>query len=75
MCQGFVDGVFVTPMLAPQLTLGSGSVKPFSLYESCVLAAPDGEFLCKCHPMKAAWYIEQGLGDVVSAEGEEFKVS
>ena len=73
MCHSFVDIVFVTPMLAPQLaalSLGGSSV-----YESCVLAAPDGEFLCKCHPSKAAWYVEEGLGDVVSAEGEECKVS
>ena len=87
MCQGLADRVFVTPMLAPQLagpSLGGSSCastpdssvseKQFSFYESCLLTAPDGEFLCKCNPYKAAWYVENGLGDVVSAEGEEFKV-
>lgn len=38
------------------------------LYHNCFLEAPDGDLLCTCAKKKAEWYVERGLGKVVTEE-------
>jgi len=45
-----------------------------ALYENCHLMAPDGQILSTCNSAKATWYVDKGLADVVSKEGEQLKV-
>ncbi|KAB7507346.1 Exonuclease 3'-5' domain-containing protein 2 [Armadillidium nasatum] len=42
--------------------------KKSPLYEGNQLLAPDGELLCRCTSKNALWYVEKGLGDLVSKE-------
>ncbi|XP_042229715.1 exonuclease 3'-5' domain-containing protein 2-like isoform X1 [Homarus americanus] len=44
------------------------STRKGPLYHNCQLTAPDGESLCTCDPKKAHWYIEKGLGVLVSED-------
>ncbi|XP_043266269.1 exonuclease 3'-5' domain-containing protein 2 [Colletes gigas] len=44
------------------------STRSKPLYYNCYLQAPDGDVLCTCDHKKAKWYINKGLGDVISEE-------
>ncbi|CAL4069078.1 unnamed protein product, partial [Meganyctiphanes norvegica] len=44
------------------------SLRKSPLYHNCQLLAPDDEPLCTCDPKKALWYVEKGLGTLVSEE-------
>ncbi|KAB7496811.1 Exonuclease 3'-5' domain-containing protein 2 [Armadillidium nasatum] len=46
----------------------SYSIRKSPLYHNSQLWAPDGEPLCTCDPKKALWYVEKGLGDLISEE-------
>ncbi|XP_068109940.1 exonuclease 3'-5' domain-containing protein 2 [Hyperolius riggenbachi] len=48
--------------------LGVGySVRKSPLYDNCFLHAPDGQPLCTCDRKKAQWYLDKGIGDLVSS--------
>ncbi|NP_001083214.2 exonuclease 3'-5' domain containing 2 [Xenopus laevis] len=48
--------------------LGVGySARKSPLYDNCFLHAPDGQPLCTCDRKKAQWYLDKGIGDLVSA--------
>ncbi|XP_069773249.1 exonuclease 3'-5' domain-containing protein 2 isoform X3 [Narcine bancroftii] len=38
------------------------------LYDNCFLHAPDGQPLCTCDRKKAQWYIDKGIGELISKE-------
>ncbi|TSO25215.1 Exonuclease 3'-5' domain-containing protein 2 [Bagarius yarrelli] len=38
------------------------------LYDNCFLHAPDGQPLCTCDKKKAKWYLDKGIGELVSEE-------
>ncbi|HEX9737256.1 MAG TPA: HNH endonuclease [Thermoanaerobaculia bacterium] len=38
------------------------------IYDSCRILAPDGELMCLVSEKKARWYLERGLGGVVSEQ-------
>uniref|UniRef100_A0A8C2CFN4 Exonuclease 3'-5' domain-containing protein 2 n=1 Tax=Cyprinus carpio TaxID=7962 RepID=A0A8C2CFN4_CYPCA len=47
--------------------LGVGySARKSPLYDNCFLHAPDGQPLCTCDKKKAKWYLEKGIGELVS---------
>ncbi|XP_053553965.1 exonuclease 3'-5' domain-containing protein 2 [Bombina bombina] len=47
--------------------LGVGySARKSPLYDNCFLHAPDGQPLCTCDRKKAQWYLDKGIGDLVS---------
>ncbi|XP_056403024.1 exonuclease 3'-5' domain-containing protein 2 isoform X2 [Hyla sarda] len=47
--------------------LGVGySVRKSPLYDNCFLHAPDGQPLCTCDRKKAQWYLDKGIGDLIS---------
>ncbi|TRZ02659.1 hypothetical protein DNTS_024395, partial [Danionella cerebrum] len=47
--------------------LGVGySARKSPLYDNCFLHAPDGQPLCTCDKKKARWYLEKGIGELVS---------
>ncbi|XP_018420590.1 PREDICTED: exonuclease 3'-5' domain-containing protein 2 isoform X2 [Nanorana parkeri] len=49
--------------------LGVGySVRKSPLYDNCFLHAPDGQPLCTCDRKKAQWYLDKGIGDLISSE-------
>ncbi|KAM3918638.1 exonuclease 3'-5' domain-containing protein 2 [Leptodactylus fuscus] len=49
--------------------LGVGySVRKSPLYDNCFLHAPDGQPLCTCDRKKAQWYLDKGIGDLVSSD-------
>ncbi|OXB74881.1 UNVERIFIED_CONTAM: hypothetical protein H355_017156 [Colinus virginianus] len=49
--------------------LGVGySARKSPLYDNCFLHAPDGQPLCTCDRKKAQWYLDKGIGDLVSTE-------
>uniref|UniRef100_A0A6J0T6M8 Exonuclease 3'-5' domain-containing protein 2 n=1 Tax=Pogona vitticeps TaxID=103695 RepID=A0A6J0T6M8_9SAUR len=49
--------------------LGVGySVRKSPLYENCFLHAPDGQPLCTCDRKKAQWYLDKGIGELVSTD-------
>ncbi|KAM4691044.1 exonuclease 3'-5' domain-containing protein 2 [Rhinophrynus dorsalis] len=48
--------------------LGVGySARKSPLYDNCFLHAPDGQPLCTCDRKKAQWYLDKGIGDLVSS--------
>ncbi|XP_069805250.1 exonuclease 3'-5' domain-containing protein 2 isoform X2 [Dendropsophus ebraccatus] len=48
--------------------LGVGySVRKSPLYDNCFLHAPDGQPLCTCDRKKAQWYLDKGIGDLISS--------
>ncbi|NXG50209.1 EXD2 protein, partial [Psilopogon haemacephalus] len=49
--------------------LGVGySARKSPLYDNCFLHAPDGQPLCTCDHKKAQWYLDKGIGELVSTE-------
>ncbi|NXK49602.1 EXD2 protein, partial [Chauna torquata] len=49
--------------------LGVGySARKSPLYDNCFLHAPDGQPLCTCDRKKAQWYLDKGIGDLVSTD-------
>ncbi|NWU90450.1 EXD2 protein, partial [Upupa epops] len=49
--------------------LGMGySARKSPLYDNCFLHAPDGQPLCTCDRKKAQWYLDKGIGDLVSTD-------
>lgn len=49
--------------------LGVGySARKAPLYDNCFLHAPDGEPLCTCDRKKAQWYVDKGIGELISSE-------
>ncbi|GCB65742.1 hypothetical protein scyTo_0013496 [Scyliorhinus torazame] len=47
--------------------LGVGySARKSPLYDNCFLHAPDGQPLCTCDRKKAQWYIDKGIGELIS---------
>uniref|UniRef100_A0A8C0X3C0 Exonuclease 3'-5' domain-containing protein 2 n=1 Tax=Castor canadensis TaxID=51338 RepID=A0A8C0X3C0_CASCN len=49
--------------------LGVGySARKSPLYDNCFLHAPDGQPLCTCDRRKAQWYLDKGIGELVSEE-------
>ncbi|XP_067223859.1 exonuclease 3'-5' domain-containing protein 2 isoform X3 [Chanodichthys erythropterus] len=49
--------------------LGVGySARKSPLYDNCFLHAPDGQPLCTCDKKKAKWYLEKGIGELVSED-------
>lgn len=44
------------------------------LYDNCILQAPDGERLSSCNYKKVQWYVDRGLGIVVSRDDEPLAV-
>ncbi|NXJ65927.1 EXD2 protein, partial [Rostratula benghalensis] len=49
--------------------LGVGySARRTPLYDNCFLHAPDGQPLCTCDRKKAQWYLDKGIGELVSTE-------
>ncbi|XP_053330562.1 exonuclease 3'-5' domain-containing protein 2 [Spea bombifrons] len=47
--------------------LGVGySARKSPLYDNCFLHAPDGQPLCTCDRKKAQWYLDKGIGDLIS---------
>ncbi|KAM9294441.1 exonuclease 3'-5' domain-containing protein 2 [Gastrophryne carolinensis] len=57
------------PRRNKQKPLGVGySVRKSPLYDNCFLHAPDGQPLCTCDRKKAQWYLDKGIGDLMSSE-------
>ncbi|XP_020375184.1 exonuclease 3'-5' domain-containing protein 2 isoform X1 [Rhincodon typus] len=49
--------------------LGVGySARKSPLYDNCFLHAPDGQPLCTCDRKKAQWYIDKGIGELISED-------
>ncbi|XP_003472425.1 exonuclease 3'-5' domain-containing protein 2 [Cavia porcellus] len=49
--------------------LGVGySTRKSPLYDNCFLHAPDGQPLCTCDRKKAQWYLDKGIGELVSED-------
>ncbi|NXG76274.1 EXD2 protein, partial [Baryphthengus martii] len=49
--------------------LGMGySARKSPLYDNCFLYAPDGQPLCTCDRKKAQWYLDKGIGELVSTD-------
>ncbi|KAJ8401119.1 hypothetical protein AAFF_G00387010 [Aldrovandia affinis] len=49
--------------------LGVGySARKSPLYDNCFLYAPDGQPLCTCDKKKAKWYLDKGIGELLSED-------
>ncbi|KAI1895218.1 hypothetical protein AGOR_G00104040 [Albula goreensis] len=49
--------------------LGMGySARKSPLYDNCFLYAPDGQPLCTCDKKKAKWYLDKGIGELLSED-------
>ncbi|XP_064169802.1 exonuclease 3'-5' domain-containing protein 2 isoform X2 [Anguilla rostrata] len=49
--------------------LGAGySARKSPLYDNCFLYAPDGQPLCTCDKKKAKWYLDKGIGELLSED-------
>ncbi|XP_018582846.1 exonuclease 3'-5' domain-containing protein 2 isoform X1 [Scleropages formosus] len=49
--------------------LGVGySARKSPLYDNCFLHAPDGQPLCTCDKKKAKWYLDKGIGELLSED-------
>ncbi|XP_053143044.1 exonuclease 3'-5' domain-containing protein 2 isoform X3 [Hemicordylus capensis] len=49
--------------------LGVGySARRSPLYDNCFLHAPDGQPLCTCDRKKAQWYLDKGIGELMSTD-------
>ncbi|XP_055906903.1 exonuclease 3'-5' domain-containing protein 2 isoform X2 [Eupeodes corollae] len=44
------------------------STRSKTLYDNCLLEAPDGELLCTCDRKKAQWYVDQNLAQQVNTD-------
>ncbi|XP_042229721.1 exonuclease 3'-5' domain-containing protein 2-like [Homarus americanus] len=83
-CQGFIDVKFSSsnkqqetgavqnnhscPPLKQKVSPRGHPMRKGPLYYNCQLRAPDDEPLCTIDPNKARWYVEKGLGVLVSNE-------
>ncbi|XP_072485604.1 exonuclease 3'-5' domain-containing protein 2 isoform X2 [Notamacropus eugenii] len=57
------------PRKQKQKPLGKGySARKSPLYDNCFLHAPDGQPLCTCDRRKAQWYLDKGIGELVSED-------
>ncbi|XP_074146574.1 exonuclease 3'-5' domain-containing protein 2 isoform X1 [Sminthopsis crassicaudata] len=57
------------PRKQKQKSLGKGySARKSPLYDNCFLHAPDGQPLCTCDRRKAQWYLDKGIGELVSED-------
>ncbi|XP_068948259.1 exonuclease 3'-5' domain-containing protein 2-like isoform X2 [Petaurus breviceps papuanus] len=57
------------PRKQKQKPLGKGcSARKSPLYDNCFLHAPDGQPLCTCDRKKAQWYLDKGIGELVSED-------
>ncbi|MBN3284207.1 EXD2 protein, partial [Polyodon spathula] len=43
-------------------------LKKSPLYDNCFLHAPDGQPLCTCDKKKAKWYLDKGIGELLSED-------
>lgn len=49
--------------------LGVGySARKSPLYDNCFLYAPDGQPLCTCDRKKAQWYLDKGIGELLTED-------
>ncbi|KAG7466105.1 hypothetical protein MATL_G00161360 [Megalops atlanticus] len=49
--------------------LGVGySARKSPLYDNCFLYAPDSQPLCTCDKKKAKWYLDKGIGELISED-------
>ncbi|XP_030070308.1 exonuclease 3'-5' domain-containing protein 2 [Microcaecilia unicolor] len=56
--------------------LGAGySARKTPFYDNCFLHAPDGQPLCTCDRKKAQWYVDKGIGELVSSDPFIVKLS
>ncbi|XP_017656795.1 exonuclease 3'-5' domain-containing protein 2 isoform X2 [Nannospalax galili] len=70
-CDGLVPGNHQgrDPRKHKRKPLGVGySARKSPLYDNCFLQAPDGQPLCTCDRRKAQWYLDKGIGELVSEE-------
>lgn len=64
-----VDGQAVDPRKHKRKPLGVGySARKSPLYDNCFLHAPDGQPLCTCDKKKAKWYLDKGIGELLSED-------
>ncbi|MGH0114473.1 UNVERIFIED_CONTAM: hypothetical protein FKN15_018792 [Acipenser sinensis] len=45
-----------------------GGMRKSPLYDNCFLHAPDGQPLCTCDKKKAKWYLDKGIGELLSED-------
>ncbi|XP_059809844.1 exonuclease 3'-5' domain-containing protein 2 isoform X1 [Hypanus sabinus] len=63
------DTTTVDPRKTQRKPLGVGySARKSPLYDNCFLHAPDGQPLCTCDRKKAQWYLDKGIGELISKE-------
>ncbi|RXM35421.1 Exonuclease 3'-5' domain-containing protein 2 [Acipenser ruthenus] len=43
-------------------------IRKSPLYDNCFLHAPDGQPLCTCDKKKAKWYLDKGIGELLSED-------
>ncbi|KAK1160454.1 hypothetical protein AOXY_G20658 [Acipenser oxyrinchus oxyrinchus] len=64
-----VDGQAADPRKHKRKPLGVGySARKSPLYDNCFLHAPDGQPLCTCDKKKAKWYLDKGIGELLSED-------
>ncbi|XP_051872329.1 exonuclease 3'-5' domain-containing protein 2 isoform X2 [Pristis pectinata] len=63
------DVTTIDPRKTQRKPLGVGySARKSPLYDNCFLHAPDGQPLCTCDRKKAQWYLDKGIGELISNE-------
>ncbi|MBN3300330.1 EXD2 protein, partial [Amia calva] len=68
-CQISGDQQVPDPRKHRRKPLGVGySARKSPLYDNCFLHAPDGQPLCTCDKKKAKWYLDKGIGELLSEE-------
>lgn len=59
----------VDPRKNKRKQLGVGySARKSPLYDNCFLHAPDGQPLCTCDRRKAQWYLNKGIGELLTED-------
>ncbi|KYO21691.1 exonuclease 3'-5' domain-containing protein 2 isoform X2 [Alligator mississippiensis] len=67
--QSMVNQQGKDPRKQKRKPLGVGySARKSPLYDNCFLHAPDGQPLCTCDRKKAQWYLDKGIGELVSMD-------
>ncbi|XP_019407600.1 PREDICTED: exonuclease 3'-5' domain-containing protein 2 isoform X4 [Crocodylus porosus] len=67
--QSMVNQQVKDPRKQKRKPLGVGySARKSPLYDNCFLHAPDGQPLCTCDRKKAQWYLDKGIGELVSMD-------
>ncbi|XP_074854978.1 exonuclease 3'-5' domain-containing protein 2 [Carettochelys insculpta] len=67
--QSVVNQQVKDPRKHKRKPLGVGySARKSPLYDNCFLHAPDGQPLCTCDRKKAQWYLDKGIGELVSTD-------